>query len=266
MPSACGLIMIKLGPGREHKRMRVVAAEQEVRFYRSIPRVLRTLIAGLGLLLGATSVSAQAPPAAGFIEGRIALTTGGRPLRSQEAVDAVVYYRPDVATVPEVPAEPYEVVTERKTFVPRVLAVPVGATVRFPNRDPILHNVFSTQREAPFDLGLYGKGPGASHTFTQPGVIKVYCNVHHAMVAHVLVMDTPFVARPDAQGRFRIDGIQAGAGELFVWHERAALWRQRLDAVPAGPVPVALELSRRKVPPHLNKFGQPYRRSRPGEY
>jgi plastocyanin len=258
--------MIKRGPGREHKRMRVVAAEKELRFSRSISRASRTVIAGLGLLLGATSVSAQAPPAAGFMEGRIALTSGGRPLRSEEAVDAVVYYRPDVATAPEVPAKPYEVVTERKTFIPRVLAVPVGATVRFPNRDPILHNVFSTQREASFDLGLYGKGPGASHTFTQPGVIKVYCNVHHPMVAYVLVMDTPFFVRPDAQGRFRLKGLPSGPGELFIWHERAPLWRQRLDQLPAAPVPVTLELSRRKVPPHLNKFGQPYRRSQPGEY
>lgn len=246
--------------------MRVAVAEPERSISRSISPALRTLIAGLGLLWAATSVLAQASPGGGFIEGRIALTSGGRPLRSQEAVDAVVYYRPDVAIAPEVPAKPYEVATERKTFVPRVLAVPVGATVRFPNRDPILHNVFSTQREASFDLGLYGKGPGASHTFTQPGVIKVYCNVHHSMVAYVLVMDTPFFVRPDVQGRFRLEGLPPGPGELFIWHERAPLWRQRLEQLPAEPVPVTLELSRRKVPPHLNKFGQPYRRSQPGEY
>lgn len=228
-------------------------------------RTVRAAATALALLL-APALPAQAPPPAGVVEGRIALTSDGRALRSQEAVDAVVYFRPDAAVAPAVPAEPFEIVTERKAFVPRVLAVPVGATVRFPNRDPILHNVFSTQREAPFDLGLYGKGPGASYTFAQPGVVKVYCNVHHAMVAHVLVMDTPFVARPDAQGRFRLEGLPPGPGELFVWHERAPLWRQRVDALPAAPLAVMLELSRRKVSPHLNKFGQPYRRSRPGEY
>ncbi len=216
-------------------------------------------------MLPAAALWAQAP-AADAIEGRITLSSEGRALRSQEAVDAVVYFRPDRAVAPSVPAAPFEIITERKTFVPRVLAVPVGASVRFPNRDPILHNVFSTQREAAFDLGLYGKGPGGSYTFSQPGVIKVYCNVHHAMVAHVLVMDTPFVTRPDGQGRFRLDGLSSGPGELFVWHERASLWRQRLDALPSAVLPVSLELSRRKVPPHLNKFGQPYRRSRPGEY
>ena len=246
--------------------MRVVAAEEGVRLRCSMFLAFRNAMAGLGLLLASSAVPAQVPSAGGLVEGRIELKSGGRPLRSQEAVDAVVYFRPDAPSAPAVPAEPFEIVTERKTFVPRVLAVPVGATVRFPNRDPILHNVFSTQREAPFDLGLYGKGPGGTYTFAQPGVVKVYCNVHHAMVAHVLVMDTPFVARPDAQGRFRLEGLPSGPGELFVWHERAPLWRQRVDTLPSGPVPVGLELSRRKVPPHLNKFGQPYRRSRPREY
>jgi plastocyanin len=255
--------MIKLGPQREHKSMRIVGAGAGR--VSALPAGIARTVASLALLL-ASAVPAQAPPGVGAIEGRIALSSDGRALRSQEAVDAVAYFRPDARVVPVVPAVPFEIVTERKTFAPRVLPVPVGSTVRFPNRDPILHNVFSTQREAPFDLGLYGKGPGASYTFSQPGVIKVYCNVHHAMVAHVLVMDTPFVARPDAQGRFRLEDLPPGPGELFVWHERAPLWRQRVDTLPSGPVPVALELSRRKVPPHLNKFGQPYRRSRPGEY
>jgi hypothetical protein len=29
---------------------------------------------------------------------------------------------------------------------------------------------------------------------------------------------------------------------------------------------IPLELSKRRVPPHLNKHGQPYRRARPDEY
>ena len=90
-----------------------------------------------------------------------------------------------------------------------MLPIPVGARVRFPNNDPILHNVFSTAKEASFDLGLYGRSDGENYRFSQPGVIRVYCNVHHAMVAHVLVMDTPFFTKPDAQGRFRLVGVPA---------------------------------------------------------
>lgn len=212
--------------------------------------------------------AAATPPAAAsaVIRGQISLSSGGRPLRSEEAVDAVVYFRPATPAPLVVPSTPFVISTERKTFVPRVLPIPMGASVRFPNNDPILHNVFSTTKEAQFDLGLYGRSEGESHRFTQPGVIRIYCNVHHAMTAHVLVMDTPFFTRPDAQGRFRIVGVPPGPGELFVWHERSQLWQQALTASGDHDVKIPLELSKRRIPPHLNKAGQPYRRTRPDEY
>lgn len=220
----------------------------------------------------APAVQAAAPAAVAAdqgvtaIHGQLSLSSGGRPLRSDEAVDAVVYFRPATPVPLAVPATPFVIATERKTFVPRVLPIPVGASVRFPNNDPILHNVFSTTKEAHFDLGLYGRSEGEDYRFTQPGVIRIYCNVHHAMTAHVLVMDTPFFAKPDAQGRFRLVGVPRGPGELFVWHERSQLWRQAIDAGDDVDIKIPLELSKRRIPPHLNKTGQPYRRTRPDEY
>ena len=214
----------------------------------------------------ATPVPAPEAAVVHVLRGQLSLTSGGRPLRIDEAADAVVYFRPATALAVTVPASPFVIATERKTFVPRVLPIPVGASVRFPNNDPILHNVFSTSKEASFDLGLYGRSEGEDYRFSQPGVIRVYCNVHHAMVAHVLVMDTPFFTKPDAQGRFRLAGVPSGPGELLVWHERAQLWRQPLSVDADVEIKVPLELSKRRVPPHLNKTGQPYRRTRPDEY
>jgi len=205
-------------------------------------------------------------PVMALLRGQITLTSGGRPLRSNEAVDAVVYFRPATPVPLAVPNTPFVIKTERKTFAPRVLPIPVGASVRFPNNDPILHNVFSTTKEASFDLGLYGRSDGESYRFSQPGVIRVFCNVHHAMVAHVLVMDTPFFAKPDEHGRFRLVGVPPGPGELYVWHERSQLWRSAVVAGTDEEIVVPLELSKRRVPPHLNKTGQPYRRTRPDEY
>jgi plastocyanin len=209
---------------------------------------------------------ASPPTALAVIGGQLSLSSGGRRLRSDEAVDAVVYFRPSTPVPVVVPDAAFVISTERKTFVPRVLPIPVGASVRFPNNDPILHNVFSTSKEAQFDLGLYGRSEGEAYRFTQPGVVRIYCNVHHAMTAHVLVMDTPYFARPDAQGRFRLVGVPAGPGELYVWHERSQLWRQAMTAGADVDIQVALELSKRRIPPHLNKSGQPYRRTRPDEY
>src|SRR5690349_18437343 len=76
---------------------------------------------------------------------------------------------------------------KNKTFQPRVLAAPLGATVEFPNRDPIYHNVFSLSGPQPFDLGLYRAGESRTRTFTAPGTYRVFCNIHPQMTAIIVV-------------------------------------------------------------------------------
>src|SRR5207253_879683 len=40
----------------------------------------------------------------------------------------------------------------------------------------------------PFDLGQYGRGEAKTWTFTSPGLVRVFCNIHPRMVAFVQVM------------------------------------------------------------------------------
>lgn len=219
--------------------------------------MLRTVAMAVTLLLAL-------PAGAAVVEGRLALTVDGKALRAEEAREAVVYYRAAGLAAPT-PQNAFEMRTEGKQFMPRALPVPVGATVRFPNFDPILHNVFSSGN-GKFDLGLYGRGEGRSQRFDTPGLVRVYCNVHHDMVGHILVLDTPYFVRPDAEGRFRLELPERADGELFVWHERAKLWRRVIDTASAEPLQIDLELSRPRVPPHTNKFGKPYGDERASGY
>jgi plastocyanin len=212
------------------------------------------------LLLG---LLAPAASAAG-IEGKVSLSLDGKALRTDEARDAVVYFRPAVPVPTQPPAEPVEMKMERKQFLPRALPVVPGTTVRFENFDPILHNAFAPAGPHAFDVGLYGEGEARTHVFQRAGLVRVYCNVHHAMVAHVLVLDTPWFTRPDANGQFRLDVPEGTAGELFVWHERSRLWRGKLAGAAAAPLQIELDLSRPRVPPHMNKFGKPYGGQRGG--
>jgi hypothetical protein len=215
--------------------------------------------AGLAVLLIGQAAAAD-------LSGRVEVFLDKRALRAEEARDVVVYFRPD-SRPPVTPLEgPLELRTERKQFVPRSLPITVGSSVAFPNADPILHNVFSPPGGNSFDLGLFGQGESKQFTFNTPGLVRVYCNVHHNMVAHILVLDTPFFASPDATGQFTLTGVPDESGELFVWHERARLWRQRIDATAAEPLAVRLDLTRPRVPPHMNKFGQPYGSERRSGY
>ena len=102
---------------------------------------------------------------AASLEGRISLVVEGKPLRAEEAASAVVYFRPATPTALQPSTTEYAMSTERKQFVPLVLPIVVGSSVRFPNRDPILHNAFSTSKDNAFDVGLYSSGEGQLVTF-----------------------------------------------------------------------------------------------------
>jgi plastocyanin len=212
--------------------------------------IVRAVLAPAALLLAAVPACAQ-------VSGSVALESRGKPLRAEAASEVVLYFRPE-RPVPVQPLADVEMRTQRKQFLPGALPVTVGTTVTFPNVDPILHNVFSPGPRAAFDLGLFGRGEARTHTFDAPGLVRVYCNVHHDMVGHVLVLDTPWFGRPDAQGRFRLEVPAGVRGELFAWHERAPLWRSRLESGVAAGVEVRMQLDRPKVPRHMNKFGKPY--------
>lgn len=200
---------------------------------------------------------------AATLEGKVTLSLDGQPLRPEEAREAVVYFRPSAPVSLPAPTVVAEMKMERKQFLPRALAVVQGSTVRFPNFDPILHNAFSPPGPNRFDVGLYGRGESREHRFDKAGLVRVYCNVHHAMVGHVLVLDTPFFGRPDGAGQFRLELPDGVDGELFVWHERARLWRRK-GLKPSTAVTVDLDLSRPRVPEHMNKFGKPYGGQRRG--
>lgn len=204
----------------------------------------------------------------GEIAGQILLTANGKPLRLDEAREAVVYFKSATSVPMVVPTAPAIMRTERKTFVPSVLPILQNSKVSFPNSDPILHNAFSSAKGNVFDTGLYGKGEGESHTFTNVGVVRVYCNVHHSMMANILVLNTPFFASPDIQGRFRLKNLPTGPGELFVWHERSNLWRKTFTVAASGEIieQITMPISKKRIPPHLNKFGRPYRRSNDSAY
>lgn len=136
---------------------------------------------------------------------------GGQPAR-----DAVVWL--DSTAASTMPARPAAVLDQRNMqFAPRVLAVRVGTAVRMPNSDRLFHNVFSFRDGKVFDLGLYPVGASKTVTFDRPGVSRIFCNIHPAMAAYVVAVDSPLFAVTDNQGRFAMPGVPAGTHTYHVW-------------------------------------------------
>jgi plastocyanin len=107
-----------------------------------------------------------------------------------------------------------------ENFIPRVVAVPVGSAVGFPNDDPIYHNVFSLSRVKTFNLGRYPRGESKSVRVTKPGVVKVFCDIHSHMTATIMVFNHPWYAVVGEDGRFELSGVPPGEREITAWHER----------------------------------------------
>lgn len=162
------------------------------------------------------------------------------------------------------PTRTYRIVQENKRFDPHVLAVPVGAEVEFPNRDPFFHNVFSMYQGRKFDLGLYEAGSSRIVHFDRPGVSFVFCNIHSEMSAYVLALKTPYFDVSDTYGHIRIPDVPHGRYRLEVWYEGAEsstltkLSRIINVASVTSLGTIQVQESEYSVPPHLDKYGHAY--------
>lgn len=185
------------------------------------------------------------------IQGRITLTAGPRQevLRG-EVEDTVIYFVPKAGAEKPAPVRA-SAATYTKGFDPNLLVVPVGSTVRFPNRDVIIHNVFSVTPGSAFDLGNYGPGETRSQRFDKAGLVVVNCRVHRGMRVNVLVHETPHLVRPDVDGRFRLGGLPSGPGTLVIWHPRASAQSVAVDGVSNAPILRTLVANRPRVSSYL---------------
>ncbi len=156
----------------------------------------------------------------------------------------------------------YTIQQRGKTFVPHVLAIPVGSTVSFPNSDPIFHNVFSLSRPQPFDLGLYRAGDSKSRVYTVPATYRVFCNIHPQMTALILVLPTAYIAQADSSGSFHLN-LPAGPYRLTAWSEKAepVTIDIKVDADAVSVPDLTLDESKFVEITHKNKYGQEYPRN-----
>ena len=207
-------------------------------------------------MLAVTAAAAAAHPAAAQVTGQIQVTdAGGHP--AQDLGNAVVYLE---GRGPRVTATRVDMALDARQFRPRVIVVPAGTTVNFPNQDPFNHNVFSLAEPNSFDLGLYGRGEAHDHRFTRAGLVRVYCNIHPRMTGFIVVRDNAWYAQPGGDGSFTIANVPAGRYTLKVWHERAGEASQPIT-VPAGglsDLTIALDAGGFQYVQHKNKYGQDY--------
>ncbi|WP_068826207.1 methylamine utilization protein [Pseudomonas sp. BMS12] len=120
------------------------------------------------------------------------------------------------------PAAAQGVMDQRnKQFLPRVLAVRTGTSVKFPNSDNIRHHVYSFSPAKRFELRLYQGTPSEPVLFDKPGLVVLGCNIHDWMLGYVYVTDDPWFAVSDERGHVRLE-LPAGTYQVSLWHPQVA--------------------------------------------
>jgi plastocyanin len=111
-----------------------------------------------------------------------------------------------------------EIAQKNKTFIPLVTVIQTGSTIIFPNKDSVRHHVYSFSSAKTFELKLYSGVPSTPVVFDKAGTVVLGCNIHDQMLAFVYVVDTPYFAKTDANGKVKISGVPNGDYLLKVWH------------------------------------------------
>ena len=179
----------------------------------------------------------------------------GAPLR-----DAVIHALPATGPVEAKGAKTAAVEQVDREFVPYVSAIQTGTAVTFPNRDAILHHVYSFSPAKSFEIKLYqGRSP-TEIVFDKPGVVTLGCNIHDWMISYILVVSTPHFTKTGSDGVARLRELPAGAYELRAWHpqqrEAAAGKPLRLEAASDARAAFTIDVAprRAKFKPPLDRL------------
>ncbi len=166
-------------------------------------KLLATSMAAASLL-----VSGFARAEGGTISGKVDATP------AKYLADTVVYLKSVPGTYP-----PKTISMDQKglKFVPIMLAITQGDTVKFLNHDTVAHNVYSPDGEA-YNLGTFKPEQEASYTFKKAGTYSQLCSIHPEMLGYVFVGQNPYSAVVDAKGDYVLKDVPPGTYQLAVWN------------------------------------------------
>jgi hypothetical protein len=119
------------------------------------------------------------------------------------------------------PAEPVTLDQKGCMYIPHVFGVMVEQDLKILNSDALLHNV-NVKENRPFNIAMNSAGmvENKSKWFKKAQVPTTFqCEVHTWMRAYACVVNHPYHAVTDADGKYSIKGLPAGKYKVKVWHE-----------------------------------------------
>ncbi len=179
--------------------------------------------------------------------------------------DVAVLVQPTAAWPQQPLPAPAVIAQQYIRFVPFVTVLPVGASVRFVNRDKFDHHVRSQPggplgnvapaKQFEFRMAaMVGNrtAPPAELKLDVPGSVAIGCHLHGSMRGHILISSTPFVAVTDDKGVATIANVPDGQAEVKLWHPDQLTEQTAMTLQVAGDQSSQAKLNfnpRRRPPP-----------------
>jgi plastocyanin len=179
----------------------------------------------------------QAVPdcAALYADGKFPTTHFYAVSASGGLADVVVTIKgaPAAAGAPPAPA-----VLDQKgcIYSPSILVVQTGQTIIVKNSDPVIHNVHTVPKENTMQNMV--QAPGAADlqfVFDKPEpFLKFQCDVHPWMFAWVTVVDGPYFALSDKDGKFTIKNVPPGKYTVEFAHRKLGTQTAEVEVKGSG--------------------------------
>lgn len=178
-------------------------------------------------------------PAKAYGIGEITGTVKARGVKNPS--DVVVY----IGTVEsrfQPPEMPLVIDVKMMSFVPHVLPLLVGSSVKFANHDQMEHHAMALQnKKTIFDLPL-PTGASSPQVLNEVGPVTILDAHHPEMSAYIVVLQNSFFAKPDEKGNYLIQNIPPGTYILKTWHEKLKPQSKAVKVLEGSKIRVDFEL------------------------
>jgi hypothetical protein len=159
---------------------------------------------------------------------------------NKELRDVVVYITGITGKSTGASADPVVLDQQGCEYTPYIFAVQTGQKIIVRNSDPapILHNVHATPTAAGNqEVNVPQAAGSADLTVSFPAAedfLKFKCDVHPWMFAYATVVDHPYFAVTDKDGKYKIANVPPGKYTLKAMHRKAGTVTQDIEVKDTG--------------------------------
>jgi len=157
---------------------------------------------------------------------------------------AIVFIE-SIAKGKPVPKNSIVIDNKKCAFHPHVQGATVGQTLEVKNDDPMLHNThIYLNKKTFFNAALPIRGMHIKDRIKKSGLMTIECDVHSWMKGYIYVVDHPYIATTDENGKFSITDIPPGSYDVEVWHEALGKQEHKVTIGPGATVELNIDFKK----------------------